>query len=163
VKVTLTDSTRALVPEVTARAAYRVVQEALTNAAKHAPGTAITVTMHDERHDEPMLVVNVINASSPEAPPRNNGPAGYGLIGLAERVRLVGGTLDARASDGGYAVTARLPLEPAAAIQTAAPTSSQELAAARRRLRRGLIGSVIAPTAMIAALILLYALNFGPG
>jgi signal transduction histidine kinase len=164
VAVTLADSSRAPVPEATARAAYRVVQEALTNATKHAPAADITVTMRDETQDEQMLVVGVANGTPPKTPLRNDGTPGYGLIGLDERVRLVGGTLDVRAPDGGFAVTARLPLEPVGApVPAATPTSSRALAAARRRLWRGLVGSVVAPAAMIAILILLYVANFDRG
>jgi signal transduction histidine kinase len=164
VAVTLADSSRAPVPEATARAAYRVVQEALTNATKHAPAADITVTVRDETQGEQMLVVDVVNGTPRKTPLRNDSPPGYGLIGLDERVRLVGGTLAARASDGGFAVTARLPLEPVAApLPAAVPTSSQALAAAQRRLWRGLVGSVVAPGAMIAILILLYVANFDRG
>ena len=154
----------AAVPEATERAAYRVVQEALTNATKHAPAADITVTVRDETQDEPMLVVDVVNGPPPKARLRNDGPPGYGLIGLDERVRLVGGALAAHASDGGFAVTARLPLEPVPApVPAATPTSSRALAAARRRLWRGLVGCVVAPGAMIAILIVLYVANFDRG
>jgi signal transduction histidine kinase len=164
VAVTLADSSRAPVPDATARAAYRVVQEALTNATKHAPDSDITVTVRDETQDEQVLLVDVVNSTPPKTPLRNDSPPGYGLIGLDERVRLVGGTLDTHTPAGGFAVSARLPLEPAAApAPTAAPTSSRALAAARRRLRHGLVGSVVAPGAMIAILIVLYILNFGRG
>ena len=164
VAVTLADSSRVPVPEATARAAYRVVQEALTNSTKHARGADITVTMRDETRDEQMLVVEVVNGTPSKTPLRNDGSPGYGLIGLDERVRLVGGTLEVRAPDGGFAVTARLPLEPVPApVLAAAPTSSRALAAAQRRLWRGLVGSVVAPGAMIAILILLYLANFDRG
>ncbi|HJV14031.1 MAG TPA: histidine kinase [Propionibacteriaceae bacterium] len=164
VTVTLADSSRAPMPEVTARAAYRVVQEALTNATKHAPAADITVTLRDETQNEQVLVVDVVNGTPPKTPLRNDGAPGYGLIGLDERVRLVGGTLDVCARNGGFAVTARLPLEPVPApVPAAAPTSSRALAVARRRLWRGLVGSVVAPGAMIAILIMLYLANFDRG
>ncbi|WCN04467.1 sensor histidine kinase [Streptomyces sp. M92] len=93
-------------------AAYRVVQEALTNAAKHAPGAPVSVRV-DHRPDE--TVVSVVNER-----PRNGGSpsatgSGAGLIGLDERVRLAGGTLRAGPSRGGFGVHARLPHTPGAA------------------------------------------------
>lgn len=88
------------------RTAYRVVQEALTNAGKHAPGGAVAVTL-DLRPGE--LVVTVVNrrATRPAEPLPGGG---YGLVGLRERVRTVGGTLRAEPRlDGGFAVEAVLP------------------------------------------------------
>ncbi|RKQ87752.1 signal transduction histidine kinase [Solirubrobacter pauli] len=71
------------------RTAYRVVQEGLTNARKHAPAAAVEVTVGpaDER-----LVVEVVSRKSALAPPAQ--PGGSGLIGLTERVALAGGTLE---------------------------------------------------------------------
>ncbi|MEU3853343.1 histidine kinase [Streptomyces sp. NPDC029554] len=90
-------------------AAYRVVQEALTNATKHAPGAPITVRV-SHRADE--TVVSVFN----ELPDEGGRPAapgsGSGLIGLDERVRLAGGTLRAGRRAGGFEVRAELPHEP---------------------------------------------------
>ncbi|MGK5112536.1 sensor histidine kinase [Geodermatophilus sp. CPCC 205506] len=88
------------------RAAYRIVQEALTNVSKHAPGAPVTVTIG--RTDEG-LVVRVVNGPSSSTP----GPApggGFGLVGLAERVRTLGGRLRAEPRlDGGFLVEAVLP------------------------------------------------------
>ncbi|CAB38596.1 MULTISPECIES: histidine kinase [Streptomyces] len=87
-------------------AAYRVVQEALTNAAKHAPGAPIDVRV---THTADETVVSVVN----ERPERGGSvPAagsGSGLIGLDERVRLAGGTLRTGPRAGGFEVYARLP------------------------------------------------------
>ncbi|MFC7981195.1 sensor histidine kinase [Streptomyces sp. NPDC057336] len=92
-------------------AAYRVVQEALTNSAKHAPGAPVSVRV-DHRPDE--TVVSVVN----ERPPNGGSPSatgsGAGLIGLDERVRLAGGTLRAGPNGGGFEVHARLPRTPGA-------------------------------------------------
>ncbi|MGA4846186.1 sensor histidine kinase [Streptomyces sp. G5(2025)] len=87
-------------------AAYRVVQEALTNAAKHAPGAQITVRVV-HRTDE--TVVSVVNKrpEKGDRPPATG--SGSGLIGLDERVRLAGGTLRAGPLAGGFEVEARLP------------------------------------------------------
>lgn len=95
-------------PLLTELAAYRVVQEALTNATKHAPGAAITVRVS---HRVDRTVVSVFN----ELPSDEDGPAatgsGLGLIGLDERVRLAGGTLRAGRRASGFEVRAELPHE----------------------------------------------------
>jgi len=87
------------------RAAFRIVQEAVTNAAKHAPGARVCVTV-ERRTGE--LLVRVING--PAAARAESPGGGYGLVGLAERVRTLGGRLDAGPRlDGGFAVEAVLP------------------------------------------------------
>ncbi|MCU1684424.1 MAG: two-component sensor histidine kinase [Amycolatopsis sp.] len=92
------------------RAAYRVVQEALTNSAKHAPGAAVLVTVAVW---EAELVVEVSNQDSAGAGPDPVPGSGYGLIGMRERVSLAGGTMrSGRADGGGYLVRAQFPLEP---------------------------------------------------
>jgi signal transduction histidine kinase len=111
------------VPDSTARAAYRVVQEGLTNARKHAPASAVEVEVaRGDRDSE--LTVSVVNrpAVNGAARPHDSSPvaaarvlslpgAGTGLIGLAERVTLAGGSLThAPTPDGGYALRATLPL-----------------------------------------------------
>jgi signal transduction histidine kinase len=71
------------------RTAYRVVQEGLTNARKHAPAAAVEVTVGPaDEH----LVVEVVSRQSALAPDPQ--PGGSGLIGLAERVELAGGALE---------------------------------------------------------------------
>jgi anti-sigma regulatory factor (Ser/Thr protein kinase) len=102
-----------------ARTINRVVAEALTNAIKHAPGAPVTVRI--EETDEGN-VVRVANAATAR-PPESGVTGGYGLLGLAERVRLVGGRFDAgRSSDGGYEVTAHLPRRPSAPAGPATAT-----------------------------------------
>lgn len=85
--------------------AYRVVQEALTNALNHARGASAVVTI---RYGENDLGVEVTDdGDSQEA-----GTGGHGLIGMRERVGVFGGTFDAGpGEDGGFAVRAWLPLE----------------------------------------------------
>jgi len=85
--------------------AYRIVQEALTNAVRHAgPGTARVLI----RYGDGDLRLEVRDDGLGGRP--GNG-AGHGLIGMRERVNLFGGDLDAGPSpDGGFAVAARLPL-----------------------------------------------------
>ncbi|WP_433289686.1 sensor histidine kinase [Pseudonocardia sp. CA-142604] len=102
-----------------ARTIHRVVAEALTNAIKHAPGAPVTVRI--EETDEGS-VVRVANAAAAE-PPEPGVIGGHGLLGLAERVRLVGGRFDAgRSTDGGYEVTAHVPHRPSAPAGPATTT-----------------------------------------
>ena len=88
-------------------AAYRIVQEALTNVRRHAGGAPTRV--HVRRADG-HVEVEVVNAA-PTRPGEGPG-GGHGLVGMRERVRVYGGSLDAGAGDdGGFAVRARLPLQ----------------------------------------------------
>jgi len=90
---------------MTGQAAHRVVREALTNAARHAPGARVTVTITRQGEGTRVEVVN-----DAAARPAVGGGTGRGLVGLAERVQLVGGRLDAGPSPGGgWAVVAVLP------------------------------------------------------
>jgi signal transduction histidine kinase len=91
---------------------YRVVQEALTNAVKHAPGSAVDVAV---RVDDGRAVVTVANDAGVLRPRLPEG-AGHGLIGMRQRTALYGGTLSAGpTADGGFALSATFPLpEPAA-------------------------------------------------
>lgn len=84
-------------------AAYRIVQEGLTNAMKHAPGAATTVTVSWAPHD---LALEIRNAAAQDPGPTG----GHGLVGMAERVRIYGGELQAGPDDGGWRVSAHLPL-----------------------------------------------------
>lgn len=145
------------VPVMTDRAIHRVVQEALTNAAKHAPGAAVGVSVI---RDEDAVTTTVSNAHpTASSPGLASGRAG--LMGLDERVRLAGGTLaHGPSADGGFMVVARIPLtRPSAPVPAPTPSISQrELEHARRRLRRGLRQAVITP---VAAGAVLASLMFG--
>lgn len=77
-------------PPATARVVYRTVQEGLTNAHKHAPGAPTTVSIG--RDDRAQVTVTVRNHAGTGRPAELPG-SGSGLIGLAERIRLVGGSL----------------------------------------------------------------------
>ncbi|MDT0269903.1 histidine kinase [Streptomyces sp. DSM 44915] len=90
------------------RTGYRVVQEGLTNARKHAPGSPTTVRLAGGPGDG--LTVEVRNAL-PARPAGAGGVpgAGAGLAGLAERVRLDGGTLEYSPAGGTFLLRARLP------------------------------------------------------
>jgi signal transduction histidine kinase len=95
-------------PGAAGRTAYRVVQEGLTNARKHAPGEPVQVVI-DGRAGGGLL----IDIRNPMVNGQATGPAiggsGTGLIGLTERVRLAGGELDHQAADGEFRLSARLP------------------------------------------------------
>ncbi|SHE99475.1 sensor histidine kinase [Streptoalloteichus hindustanus] len=97
------------VPAPLSTAAYRTVQEALTNVRKHAPGAPTSVLL-EVREDH--LAVEIRNgnpATSASAPAFPSG--GHGLVGLRERAELLGGDFQAeRTEDGGFRVLARFPL-----------------------------------------------------
>ncbi|HWF41433.1 MAG TPA: ATP-binding protein, partial [Acidothermaceae bacterium] len=89
-------------------AAYRIVQESLTNAAKHAAGAMVTATL---RFGEHALEIDIVDDGSADARVAPLPPGGHGLIGMQERVALFGGSLEAaHAESGGFRVRARLPL-----------------------------------------------------
>ncbi|WP_395571663.1 sensor histidine kinase [Streptomyces sp. BK79] len=99
------------VPPAVGAAAYRIVQEALTNAVRHAgPAPSVRVAVHAERGALRLSVTDDGTGPDPRGTP------GFGLVGMRERARSVGGTLDAgpRAQGGGFAVTAVLPAPTAA-------------------------------------------------
>jgi signal transduction histidine kinase len=88
--------------------AYRIVQEGLTNARKHAPGAAVDITL---RWQPAELEIEVIDDG--QGPPNTANGAGHGLIGMRERVALYGGSVRTEpAAGGGFGVHARLPIEP---------------------------------------------------
>lgn len=105
--VTLTTTVTGTPSDVAGRTCYRIVQEGLTNAAKHAPGTRVHVMVEGRAGGG--LGVSVRNSPATAKSPRP--PAsGFGLLGLTERVGLAGGELDHHpTSDNGYVLTARLP------------------------------------------------------
>ena len=89
----------------TARHAHRIVQEALTNARKHALGEPVTVSIDGDPERGLLLAV-----SNPVGHQRSRVPgAGLGLAGLQERATLAGGSLDVQRTDQLFRVTAQLP------------------------------------------------------
>lgn len=100
-------------------ATFRIIQEALSNAVRHAPGARIAVRLHA---DAEAIRIRVHNAAPPRTPEGHG--TGYGLRGMRERAELLGGSLSARAdSDGGWTVEALLPLGSDGAAPTSAPIS----------------------------------------
>jgi signal transduction histidine kinase len=96
------------VPEALGRTAYRIVQEGLTNARKHAPGAAVEVSVSN---DDAALVVAVVSRSPISVPAgRPADASGAGLVGLAERVSLAGGELKHGPNENGdFVLRAILP------------------------------------------------------
>ncbi|MCT9075743.1 sensor histidine kinase [Streptomyces fulvoviolaceus] len=111
VHVSTEGSPRTLSPGVDLTA-YRIVQEALTNVAKHAGAGAARVRL---RYRDDQLTITVTDDGAPTAPAAPAPGQGFGLIGMRERARSVGGALQAgRRPEGGFEVTTRLPLYPTA-------------------------------------------------
>ncbi|GHA21696.1 two-component sensor histidine kinase [Streptomyces spiroverticillatus] len=123
------------------RTVYRVVQEALTNALKHAPGSPVRISVD---HRDSRTSVRVTNP----APTPSASPGGHGLTGLRERVRLVGGTFRAGHRDGGYEMLAALPDDVTPPSRPSPPVRENGLAAARRVTRRRFAVAFAAPAAL---------------
>ncbi|MHA6624630.1 sensor histidine kinase [Pseudonocardia sichuanensis] len=100
----------AAAPVTTGRTAYRIVQEGLTNARKHAPGGPVHVRLEGGPGDGLLIELrNPVPGGPPEAPPGS----GTGLVGLAERAQLAGGTLGHEITpDGRFRLHAALPWPP---------------------------------------------------
>jgi signal transduction histidine kinase len=104
------------VPEAVSRAAYRIVQESLTNAARHTAGARVDVALSFAPDELAIAVENttpspvtpgVVRASANGTLPGES--AGVGILGMTERAQALGGTLTTTASDAGFLVAARLP------------------------------------------------------
>lgn len=110
-------------------AVRRVVQESLTNAAKHAPGATVTVRL---RHTAGEVDVRVesgqVRNGAGAVPPGG----GRGLIGLDERVRLAGGSMTYGPYEGGFAVVARIPHDPGASPARRASRTPHSPSVSRR-------------------------------
>ncbi|WP_433005846.1 sensor histidine kinase [Kribbella sp. CA-294648] len=104
--------------------AYRVVQEAVSNAVRHAPGATVEVSVRVGRAEDAGeggevgdgLIVQVVNGAVPSQVASSEGVAGqgggHGLVGMGERVGLLGGRFRAGATgDGGFVVEAVIPLK----------------------------------------------------
>lgn len=89
-------------------AAYRIVQEAISNAVRHAPGSPVTVSV---TADDAAVTLGIRNPVSPDGD-RPAGVRGHGLRGMSERASVLGGTVQAGPEDGGWMVSAVLPRHP---------------------------------------------------
>ncbi|MGT2427173.1 sensor histidine kinase [Amnibacterium kyonggiense] len=91
---------------LTGLTAYRIVQEATSNAIRHAPGADVAVALTRIGDD---IAVSVVNTATGE--PAVDGRAGHGLVGMTERAAIAGGTVRfGPTEEGGFAVEARLPV-----------------------------------------------------
>ena len=106
-RVTLdVDGDLSLVPARVSRHAFRIVQEALTNARKHAPGSPVTVRL---THAGGVLNLRVTNPLADLAPADTSGSR-LGLVGVAERVALLGGSVSHGVRGGRFVLEATLPI-----------------------------------------------------
>ncbi|MEV0226133.1 sensor histidine kinase [Streptomyces sp. NPDC050704] len=114
VSLTAEGTPRALAPGVDL-CAYRVVQEALTNVVKHAPGARAEVRLRYEPHQ---VTVSVTDDGEGVIPDRVGTDGGHGLLGMRERAKLYGGQISIGPQEqGGFAVRLTLPTSARAAVQ----------------------------------------------
>lgn len=106
---------------LTRHALFRIVQESLTNAHKHAPGQPVTVSL---RYEPGTLVAEVRNRR-PATQPSAVAGGGQGIIGMRERVRVIGGLLRAGADGTDYRIVAILPYQTTATGPDDAPPGEQ--------------------------------------
>lgn len=100
----------AAIPEQLGRTIYRIVQEGLTNARKHAPGASVNIAI--AREADEAVTIEVVNGPGASVPIAVTG-TGQGLIGLAERAALAGGRIESGpAPDQGWRLNAWIPWPP---------------------------------------------------
>src|SRR5690606_22021613 len=105
------DETCQNLPDAVNTAAYRIIQEALTNVARHAQASKVFVAIRllSDASGKALLVIIHDNGIGFE--PKQPGQKGFGLVGMRERVAAVGGTFSLRTSHGhGTNLSAKLPL-----------------------------------------------------
>jgi signal transduction histidine kinase len=138
----------------TGQAAYRVVEEGLSNATKHAPGRPVTVSVQWESD---ALLLTIVN-SVPDRPDTAGGMrAGHGLRGLSERVRPVGGILDHGRSGDRFRLFAMLPATPPAVPEESADAADDDAVLAAGGVRTvavGLAAAVLMFVALPASMLL---------
>jgi signal transduction histidine kinase len=104
-----TDGPAVALPTAVNMTAYRIVQEALTNAVRHAAASTVTVRLG---YSPGQLEVRVVDDGHGPDPGRAAGQGGFGLVGMRERTAAIGGTLCTGARpEGGFEVKATLPLD----------------------------------------------------
>jgi signal transduction histidine kinase len=107
-----TEGTPRPVPAEATVALLRVAQEALVNAVKHGAGKPVTVRLDFDAAWVRLTVRNEVDAVAPSVVELSTVNAGYGLTGMRERLRLLGGTLEAGRDGTCWVVTAQVPLSP---------------------------------------------------
>jgi signal transduction histidine kinase len=115
----VTPSPLEAVPSAVGFAAYRIVQESITNVVRHVGPTRVRVAVEVDADNVVVSVTDAGRTTGGRAePPPPGGGAGTGITGMRERCLLLGGELTASpVPDGGFVVRAVLPLEPAAAVR----------------------------------------------
>ncbi|NEE06950.1 sensor histidine kinase [Streptomyces sp. SID7499] len=104
-----TTGERGPLPQGVELSAFRIVQEALSNAMRHAPGAEVRVDIAYSPSDVTVRITN----TAPTGPVPSSPGTGHGLLGMRERAAILGGTLTCAATaDGGYEVSAALPAKP---------------------------------------------------
>ena len=136
------------VPGHVERTAYGIVQEALTNAARHAPGAPVSVEITGADGSTTVTVTNPV-------PPGTVVVEGFGLAGLRERVRMAGGTVHIGSGDGAHRVQSHLRHDAPPAKKPPRPPTPP-LRTARRRVRRSLVTALAAPAAIAVVMSLTY-------
>jgi signal transduction histidine kinase len=109
-RVCYTATVAGRVPEQVGRTTYRIVQEGLTNARKHAPGAAVEVTLSGSADEG--VRISVRNPARAVRRLVDTPGAGLGLVGLAERAKLAGGRIETASHDGTFELRGWLPWQP---------------------------------------------------
>ncbi|MFF9350102.1 sensor histidine kinase [Streptomyces sp. NPDC014734] len=160
-------------PPLADRALYRIVQESLTNALKHAPGSSVAVRISRDDGGTEVRVSDSRRAVRAPRPVRSAAPGRHGLAGMRERVLLLGGTLRAAPTADGFEVAAVLPDRPRAGPPESSPGAPDDpdrrsvprlASAARRRAGLRLLLASGAPVgiglvALVSALLLGHRLS----
>jgi signal transduction histidine kinase len=108
------------VPKATGQAIFRIVRESLTNAAKHAPGAPVIITITDNKEE---LTATITSGPRHPAAPAPTAP-GQGLTGMADQATAAGGYLDtATEADGMFTVSARFPTGTPPKVAPPSPTN----------------------------------------
>jgi signal transduction histidine kinase len=97
-----------LLSSATSLALYRIAEESLANAARHAPGAAVAVELCVEPD---RAVLRIVNGAAPVAVPRSDSRTGLGLTGMRQRTDLIGGRLTVGRSGPGWRVEVEVPLD----------------------------------------------------
>jgi signal transduction histidine kinase len=125
ISLTIAPEVGAAVDQALDRAAYRIVEEAIRNARRHAGPVAIDVTASIEAGDLHLVVVNATGR-----PTGDEQGSGLGLVGMRERAAVFGGAIEAGPTpEGGFRVEARLPLGAGAGSEAAGSAGTGSVAA----------------------------------
>jgi len=134
-------------------AVSRLVQESLTNAAKHAPGEAVDVSV---RLVGSTVVAEVSNGLSAHSAAGPSSADGFGLVGLRHRAAMLGGSLEVRRSPDAFALTLALPVD-AKPLPTGGAADGTYIAAAEseaaQRRAKATRTAIVLPAAILAAVL----------